>query len=256
MPQYALEALRSKCCARQYRGYLLSYRGREGNQQIMQITCNITDGIALLQMDDGKKNAITLAALKELHEAFSEAESNADVIVIAGRPGAFCAGFELTAMTGEDREMALQLGKAGGQLATRLYGCGKPLVAACTGHAFTIGLLWMLACDTRIGARGAYKFGMTETALGALLTPWTMELLQSRLAPTHFVPITVQSKILGPEEAVTAGFLDKLVDDDQVLQAALSAAHELQQLPAKTYSINKLAVREAALERMRVDLSD
>ncbi len=222
----------------------------------MRVTCNITDGIALLQMDDGKKNAITLTALADLHEAFSEAEANADAIVLAGRPGSFCAGFELTAMTGEDRDIALQLGKAGGRLAIRLYGCGKPLVAACTGHAFTIGLLWMLACDTRIGERGAYKFGMTETALGALLTPWTMELLQARVAPTHFVPVTVQSKILDPQQAVTAGFLDELVDEGQALETALSTAYELQQLPAKTYSINKLAVREAALERMRIDLSD
>ena len=111
----------------------------------MQVNFDITDGIALIQLDDGKKNAITLEAAGQILAALDEAEANAKAIVLAGRPGAFCAGFELATMTSGDTAAIQQLSNAGATIVLRLYGMGTPLVAACTGHAFTIGAIW-LAC--------------------------------------------------------------------------------------------------------------
>ena len=122
---------------------------------------DINQGIAVIAMDDGKKNTITPSAKAQILAAIQETESNADAILLAGRPDSFCAGFDLATMTDGDREAIDALGKAGTQILLKLYGTGRPLVAACTGHAFTIGALWLLACDTRIGQEGGYKFGMT-----------------------------------------------------------------------------------------------
>ena len=61
----------------------------------MQVQLENRDGVALIQFDDGKKNAITPEAAAQILAGLEEAEANADAIVIAGRPGSFCAGFEL-----------------------------------------------------------------------------------------------------------------------------------------------------------------
>ena len=72
-------------------------------------------------------------------------------------------------MTSGDAQAIGELSLAGAKILLKLYSTGKPLVAACTGHAYTIGALWLLACDTRIGEQGAYKFSMIETAMGMVL---------------------------------------------------------------------------------------
>ena len=146
----------------------------------MHIHLDVSDGIATVRMDDGKKNAITPAAAADLAEALDEAEAKADALVLAGRPGSFCAGFDLATMTGDDARAIVELGQAGGRLALRLYRCPKPLVAACTGHAFTIGALWLLAADTRIGEEGPFKLAMTETKMGMVLPAWALELRRAR----------------------------------------------------------------------------
>ncbi len=220
----------------------------------MDVTLELTDTIALITLDDGKKNAITLDAIRDISTALDEAEADAAAIVLAGRPGSFCAGFDLATMTGGDMEAIRALGLGGGRIAHRLYGIGKPLLAACTGHAFTIGAFWLLACDTRIGERGKFKFGFNETQMGMVLGPWSIELLKARINPMLYVPTVAQAKIYDPDGAATAGLLDRVVDEGEAIPAAMDAAAQLAQLPGKAYAGNKLGVRQTALEIMATDL--
>ena len=220
----------------------------------MDVTLELTDTIALITLNDGKKNAITLDAIRNINTALDEAEADASAIVLAGRPGSFCAGFDLATMTSGDMEAIRALGLGGGRIAHRLYGIGKPLLAACTGHAFTIGAFWLLACDTRIGERGKFKFGFNETQMGMVLGLWSIELLKARINPMLYLPTVAQAKIYDPDGAVTAGLLDSVVDGGEAISAAMDAAAQLAQLPGKAYAGNKLGVRQAALEIMANDL--
>jgi enoyl-CoA hydratase len=88
----------------------------------MDVNLAITDDIALISLDDGKKNAMTVEGLQKINAALDEADQKAKAIVIAGRPGSFCAGFDLATMTGSDTDAIVALGTNGGLLATRLYG--------------------------------------------------------------------------------------------------------------------------------------
>ena len=221
----------------------------------MEISYDQQDAVALIKMDDGKKNAITDQALDQLEACFDKAEADAAAVVLAGRPGSFCAGFDINVLKSGDMKAFAALGRRGGRFATRLYGFRKPLVAACTGHAFTIGAIWLTASDTRIGDRGDFKFGMTETALGQVLPPWALEPLKARLNPVHFVSAVAQSKIYDPEGAVSAGFLDRLVDNGTAIDAALEEAAMLAQLSADAYGGNKLSTRRASIEIMKADLA-
>ena len=53
----------------------------------------------------------------------------------------------------------------GGDLVRTFYGCGVPVVAACTGHALAAGALMLLGFDLRIGAEVPAKFGLNEVAI-------------------------------------------------------------------------------------------
>ena len=51
----------------------------------MDVKFDIKDGVAVIQLDDGKKNAITPDAGDSILAALDEAEASADAIVLAGR---------------------------------------------------------------------------------------------------------------------------------------------------------------------------
>jgi enoyl-CoA hydratase len=220
----------------------------------MDIEIDLQDEVALITMDDGKKNAIDLQALADLNTALDKAAADSKAVVLAGRPGSFCAGFDLATMTGGDMKAAMALGQGGGKFALRLWSFPKPLVAACTGHAFTIGAIWMCTCDTRIGEEGKFKIGMTETKMGMGLGPWALAPLEARLSKQLWIPSIVQSRVYDPHGAVEAGFLDEVVPAGHAVERACTLAAELAELPAKAYAMNKLVTRKESIEIMRADL--
>jgi len=220
----------------------------------VDVSIDLQDDVALIVMDDGKKNAITPQALAELNVAFDKAAADAKAVVLAGRPGSFCAGFDLATMTGGDVKAMMALGQGGGRLALRLWSFPKPLVAACTGHAFTIGAIWMCTCDTRIGDEGNFKIGMTETRMGMGLGAWALAPLAARLSKQLWIPSIVQSRVYDPRGAVEAGFLDEVVPAGQAVERARTLAAELAALPAQAYAQNKLATRKESIAIMRADL--
>ena len=59
------------------------------------VTYVLTDGVAVITMDDGKANAMSLALQQAIHAALDQAERDAAPVVLAGRPGILSAGFDL-----------------------------------------------------------------------------------------------------------------------------------------------------------------
>lgn len=216
----------------------------------MSITLSIADDIATITLDDGKANAINPAWLDQFLECFDEAEKGAKAIVIAGREGVFSGGFNLKWMPTANAEELGYLLDTAGKLCCRVYGSTRPVVAACTGHAIAMGLFLLLSCDTRIGARGAFRFGANETINGMNLPVFAQEMCKARLDPTKLTLLVTQAYMYGPDEAVAFGALDKLVDPAQVLSTAQEVAAQLAQLPGGAYHFNKLAMRQPVIDRI------
>ena len=138
----------------------------------------------------------------------------------------------------------------GMQLLIRLYGFPLPLVVACTGHGIAMGAFIIMACDTRIGARGPFKVTLPETALGMEVPPTMLELTASRLSPHFITRAAVQSEVFDPDQALAAGFLDEVVEASELDARAFAVAEKLAQLPQKQYAANKIATRKKALAAM------
>lgn len=216
----------------------------------MSINLSVSDDIATITLDDGKANAIDPDWLDHFLECFDEAEKSAKAIVIAGRTGVFSGGFNLKWMpTATAAELGYLLDTAG-KLSCRVYGSSRPVVAACTGHAIAMGLFLLLGCDTRIGAKGEFRFGANETLNGMNLPVFAQEMCKARLDPTKLTLLVTQAHMYGPEEAVAFGALDKLVEPEEVLATAHQVAGQLALLPGGAYHFNKLAMRQSVIDRI------
>ena len=99
------------------------------------------DGVVHLLWDDGKANSVSSELLLELNEQLDQCERDgAKGLVVVGRPGVFCAGFNLKEL-GRGGQSTRDLVRGGAELLLRLYGLPIPVVIGCTGHALGMGAL-------------------------------------------------------------------------------------------------------------------
>lgn len=217
----------------------------------MSIRTEIRDDVAWVTMDDGKVNAVSFELVEQLLAAIDEAEAHARALVLVGRPGKFCAGFDLQVIQGGDADAVKRLLARGGEVALRLLESPLPTIGLCTGHALAMGALFMLACDTRLGVRGPFKIGLNETAIGLALPVFGIELPRMRLATPHLAEAVVQARLYAPEEAAEVGFLTQLVDADAALVCAEEQARALAALPADAYAANHRAMFAAPIATMK-----
>jgi enoyl-CoA hydratase len=219
------------------------------------IAYSLVERVALVRFDDGKANALSHAAIDALHAALDRAEKEAGAVCLAGREGRFCAGFDLAVMRSGPEPMR-RLVAAGAELLLRIAVHPLPIAMACTGHALAAGALLLLAADSRIGARGEFKIGLNEVAIGMPLPVFAYELARERLSKRHLLRATTQAEVYAPEAALDAGFLDSLREPGEVPGAALGEGRRLAALPQPAFARTKAALRGALVAGIRASLAE
>jgi enoyl-CoA hydratase len=212
------------------------------------------DTVAVLTVDDGKANAVSHALIAELHAALDRAQADAGAVVFVGRPGRFCAGFDLSVMQGGP-DAVRDLVRAGAELFVRIYELPLPVVVACTGHALAAGAIWLMSADVRVGAAGAFKIGLNEVSIGMPVPVFATELARDRLSPRHLGAATVLATIYDPATAVEVGFLDTVVEPDAVVDTAMARATALASvLRPHSFAASKRTLRSATTTTIRATL--
>ena len=196
----------------------------------------------LIRMDDGKANALSFDMLAQLEKALDQAEQAGKVVVICGRPGKFSAGFDLSVMN-QGGDAMLQLLQSGADLSRRLIEFNTPVILGVSGHALAMGALLLLSADYRIGIHGNYKIGLNEVAIGMTLPWFGVELARHRLATSHLDRAVGLAQVYDAEGAVTAGYLDEAVAEDQLLTRAESLAEQLSALDMTAHRQTKERIR-------------
>lgn len=208
--------------------------------------------IARIELDDGKVNALSHPLMQACLDALDRAEAEARAVLLIGRPGRFSAGFDLRGMMA-GRDAAVALVRQGAQLFTRLFAFPRPVVIACTGHAIAGGALILLTADRRIGARGDSKIGLNEVAIQMTLPRLGVELASARLDRRHLTEATLCARLYTPDEAAAIGFLDRVVEPDALIDAALAEATALARYSRDAFAGTKQRLREHTLARIERD---
>lgn len=189
-----------------------------------------------------KKNALTQPMYAEITRALRDAEASAAIrcIVLAGAPGAFCAGADIaefleSAQSGGLRPMTVDFLHA-------LARCGKPLVAAVGGLAVGIGTTMLLHCDYVVAATSATlatpftRLGLVPEAASSLLAPRLM-------GHARAFALLVMGRPISAEAARQAGLVNEVVDAGMVDDTAMQAAHAIAALPAGAVATSRALLR-------------
>jgi enoyl-CoA hydratase len=162
----------------------------------------------------------------------------------------FSAGFDLGVLAagGRDgRDMLL----AGFELGERLLSFPAPVVIACTGHALAMGVFLVLSADYRVGAAGDHKISANEVAIGITMPAFGVEICRQRLGPSFFNRAVINAEVFAPDEAVVAGFLDRVVPSPELRDVARGVAAQLGGLDRDSHTTTKLRARELSLRAIR-----
>ena len=219
------------------------------------LTYRLEGSVAVIVMDDGKANVFNDASIGAIHAALDRAEQEAGAVVMAGRPGRFSGGFDLSVM-GSDPDTMRALVRSGAELLLRIWECPRPFVVACTGHAVAAGAMFLLAADYRIGLEGEWSIGLNEVGIGMPLPVFTVELARARLDPRQFTAATMHARLYDGAGAVEAGYLDEAVPGDQLLDRVMVVATEMAKFPPSGYLPSKQRVRHALADYVRASLDE
>jgi enoyl-CoA hydratase/carnithine racemase len=190
-----------------------------------------------------KKNALTLEMYDAMAAAIEESGTNGTIrcLLIAGGPGAFCAGNDI----GDFMQAADAGGALGAPILRFLYSlvrCEKPLVAAVTGVAVGVGTTMLLHCDYVVAAAEA-RFSTPFAALG--LTP---EAASSLIAPrlmghANAFSLLVMGRPVDAGEARALGIVNAVVPAADVEAEAMTAARDISNLPPECVLASRRLLR-------------
>jgi enoyl-CoA hydratase len=176
------------------------------------------------------RNAVdgpTAAALADAFRRF-DTDTSANVAVLTGAGGTFCAGADLKALAAGRGNKVLVEGD-GPMGPTRLQ-LDKPVIAAVEGHAVAGGLELAVWCDLRVAAADAV-FGVYCRRWGVPLVDGGTIRLPRLIGQSRALDLILTGRGVSGEEALAIGLANRIVAPGEALPAALALAHELAAFP-------------------------
>ena len=211
---------------------------------------SMSDGVATIRIDDGKRNALSPEVLRAIFAAMDRAESDRAAVILTGRDDVFSAGFDLNVMK-RGGMRAINMLRLGYSLPARVLAYPYPVITACNGHSFAMGVFLMLASDYVIGSHGEFKIAANEVAIGLKMPRVAAAMLRHRLNPAAFQRTVTLSEYFDVEAAERAGFFDELVERDDLLTHAESCARKFSELDMRAHKASKRRIRRTLIRKLR-----
>ena len=186
-------------------------------------------GVVRLNEPD-RLNPLSWTTFRQLHAGLAELDADEAVRVVAvtGTGRAFSAGGDLRAYAELQRD-AVALPRYFEDVAAALEmpaSMRKPVVALVNGVAVGGGLELTIACDFAIAARSA-RLGDGHARYGQMGGGGALSLLPRVIGLPRAKELVFSGRLLGAAEALQWGLVNRVVEDDQLMNAALDFATEV-----------------------------
>ncbi|MBU6531642.1 enoyl-CoA hydratase/isomerase family protein [Streptomyces sp. A108] len=174
-----------------------------------------------------KLNALNTALTRALSDALAAAERDAGVraVALTGAGRAFCAGADLSEfseLTPDQPDAVLERAALTAKLQTQMQSMGTPVVSAVRGAAVGGGAGLALGADMAVAGTDL-KFGYPELR-HSIVPALVMTGLQRHLGRKLAFELVSTGRMLSAAEAAEHGLVNRVVEPDEVLDAALEIA--------------------------------
>ena len=213
--------------------------------------------IAIVKINRPKKyNALSFSLLQDLKKLNEDLRTDlrTRVVILTGEGKAFCAGIDVSK---EGRDQWFQNPQPNERLYQRngqeiMRGLGnldQITIAAINGLCIGAGVCIATNCDFRIVSEKAY-FSIPETALGFIYSLSCSYSLLALVGPSKTKRMILACDKVSSQEALAMGLADKVVPQEQLMDAAMEMAGKIISKAPTANRINKKMINAASVERM------
>jgi 2-(1,2-epoxy-1,2-dihydrophenyl)acetyl-CoA isomerase len=209
----------------------------------MTVELTIDGPVARITLSRPEKlNALTLEMREALRDHFARIRFDDSIraVIVTGAGGNFCSGADVTRMNqAQDIRGDRQRLQAGSHAFIRtMHAMEKPLIAAVPGVAAGIGWSIALACDIIVAAEDA-RFGAVFRRIGLAPDGGMAWFLARRIGVPRAKELAFSGRIIGAEEALRLGLVERLVPLAELLAKAQDLAADLASGPTFAFGLTK-----------------
>lgn len=213
-----------------------------------QVTYSFSDGVAAITLVDGDRgNPINADQIAQLYAAVRRAGTDsARVILLASTGRFFSVGGDIAAFGSQDDLAAYvdDLADALHRVVSELIRNPAIVISAVHGPAAGAGFPLAAAADIVLAGRKA-KFSLGYTKIGFSVDGGT-SLLVNSLGLHRVLRLAVLNDVMDAEEALAAGLVARLYENEELTEAAEALAASLAAGPAAAFAATKRLIRDAA----------
>jgi len=205
-------------------------------------------GVAVVTMNRvAARNSLSLSMIDGLHAAVSELAEDSGVaaIVLAANGPVFSAGHDLKELSAHradpDKGLAFfetTMERCSGMMQA-IVACPKPVIAAVQGTATAAGCQLVATCDLAVAAENA-EFCTPGVNIG-LFCSTPMVALSRNVTRKHAMEMLLLGEMLPASRAAEYGLVNRVVPQDELMDAAISLAGKIAKKPPATVAMGKTA---------------
>ena len=209
------------------------------HEEILEITFNRPEAY----------NALNLDVMVMLSDTLASAATNHSIkcIMITGKGKAFCSGGDLKWISQQAADASSTLHKLAPQFhiaITEIRRMAKPVVAAINGIAAGGGFSLALACDFRVMAESA-MLRQAYTSSGLSIDGGGTFVLPRLVGLARALEIAAFDQPISSAQALAWGLVTKVVQDDRVIDEALSMLAGLTKSALHSFAWSKRLLLES-----------
>lgn len=205
-----------------------------GGMRFDTISARVDGEVGALVLDRADKlNPLSSHTLNEIEAAarWFDTHDRLKVVVVSGRGRAFSAGADVSSFGGGTTERhPRDDADSGWRMARAMDEMRAVTVARIQGWCVGGGLVLAAVCDLRIAAQSA-RFRIPEVELGIPLAWGGIPRLVREIGPALTKELVMTCRDFTPEEVGAAGFLNRVVPDEQLDQAVDALVADLVRMP-------------------------
>jgi enoyl-CoA hydratase len=167
-----------------------------------------------------------ILALSELFKTIDDQPELRAIILTATGDQAFCAGTDISELTGLDNDLARDITERGQALCNQIEDCRVPVIAAVNGIAAGGGCELALACHIRIASANA-QFSLPETRLGVIPAYGGTQRLAREIGNGRALEMMLTGRTVDAGEALRYGLINHVVPGRELLSQAERLALEI-----------------------------
>lgn len=199
--------------------------------------------VATVRFERPPMNALSVGLQDELRTVAGQlgADPAVRAVVLYGGPKVFAAGADVKEMAQMSHaDMVARADTLSESLST-IARLPQPVIAAITGYALGGGCELALCADFRVCAEDA-KLGQPEIALGVIPGAGGTQRLPRLVGMARAKDLIYSGRMVGAEEALRIGLVDRVVPAEQVYESAFEWARKLADGPALALRAAKRAI--------------